>query len=151
MGATISHRRFPVQIDIRNMKLMIVDDHAGTREMIRNFLNLPGIMVCECASGDEAVRRAREFKPDWVTMDVQMPGRNGFQSTKALRAEYPPAQVIILTSYVEPHFYQLSHSVGATALIYKENLMALRVMLADKMNHSNQIPTTTEKPSPPTS
>jgi DNA-binding NarL/FixJ family response regulator len=133
------------------MKLMIVDDHAGTREMIRNFLNLPGITVCECASGDEAVRRAREFKPDWVTMDVQMPGRNGFQSTEALRAEYPPAQVVIITSFIEPHFQQLSNAAGATALIYKENLIALQLLLANEMNHSNQIPTTAEKSSPPTS
>jgi DNA-binding NarL/FixJ family response regulator len=146
VGATISHRHFLVQIDIRSMKLMIVDDHAGTREMIRNFLDLPGITVCECASGDEAVRRAREFKPDWVTMDVQMPGRNGFQSTEALLAECPSAQVVIITSFIEPHFHQLSNSVGATALIYKENLMALHFLLANEMNHSNQIPTTTEKP-----
>ena len=119
--------------------------------MIRNFLNLPGITVCECVSGDEAVRRAREFKPDWVTMDVQMPGRNGFQSTEALLAEYPSAQVIIITSFIEPHFHQLSHSVGAIALIYKENLMALHLLLGNKMNHSNQIPTAAEKSLPLTS
>ena len=39
------------------MKLMIVDDHPGTREMIRKFLGLPGITFCECASGDEALLR----------------------------------------------------------------------------------------------
>lgn len=129
------------------MKLMIVDDHAGTRQMIRNFLNLPGVTVCECASGDEAVSRAREFKPNWVTMDVQMPGRNGFQSTEALRAEYPAARVVIVTSFNEPHFHQLSHSVGATALIYKENLMALRLMMAKEMTYSNQNSTADNEPS----
>jgi two-component system, chemotaxis family, protein-glutamate methylesterase/glutaminase len=73
------------------MKLMIVDDHAGTREMIRKFLDFPGITFCECASGDEAVARAGEFKPHWVTMDVHMPGLNGFESTEALRVQYPSA------------------------------------------------------------
>lgn len=112
---------------------MIVDDHAHTREMIRKFLDFPGITFCECASGDEAVSRAREFKPSWVTMDVHMPGLNGFQSTKALRIEHPGARVMIVTSDNQPHFRQLSREVGATGLLAKENLMALRMMLAKEI------------------
>jgi CheY-like chemotaxis protein len=115
------------------MRLMIVDDHAHTREMIRKFLDFPGITFCECASGDEAVSRAREFKPSWVTMDVHMPGLNGFQSTKALRIEHPGARVMIVTSDNQPHFRQLSREVGATGLLAKENLMALRMMLAKEI------------------
>jgi CheY-like chemotaxis protein len=108
---------------------MIVEDHASTRKLLRKFLDMPGITFCECASGDEAVSRAREFKPDWVTMDVHMPGRDGFQSTKALRAEYPSARIIIVTGLNEPHFQQLCDSVGAVGIIFKENLIALRMML----------------------
>ncbi|MGD1089462.1 MAG: response regulator transcription factor [Verrucomicrobiota bacterium] len=133
------------------MRLMIVDDHAGTREMIRNFLNLPGITFCECASGDEAVLRAREFKPNWVTIDVQMPGLNGFQSAEALRAEHPSARVIIVTGFNEPHFYQFSQSVGAVGLIHKENLMELRTILVNAMTHSNQFPSVSDRPSPTSS
>jgi DNA-binding NarL/FixJ family response regulator len=112
---------------------MIVDDHASTREMIRKFLDFPGMTYCECASGDEAVACARDFKPDWVTMDVHMPGLNGFQSTKALRGTNPSARVMIVTSDNQPHFRQLSREVGAIGLIAKENLMALRMMLAQEI------------------
>jgi CheY-like chemotaxis protein len=119
------------------MKLMIVDDHASTREMIRKFLALPGMTFCECASGDEALLRAREFKPNWVTMDVNMPGLNGFQSTAALRAEHPGARVIMVTAFNESHFRQLSNSAGAVGFIAKENLLALRVMLSNEMTGSN--------------
>jgi CheY-like chemotaxis protein len=115
------------------MRLMIIDDHPPAREMIRNFLNLPGISFCECGSGEEAVQRAKEFKPHWVTMDINMPGLNGFQTTQALRAEHPPARVIILTSYNEEHYRQLSREVGAVALLNKSNLMALRIMLSREM------------------
>jgi two-component system response regulator DesR len=107
--------------------------------MIRAILDLSGITFCECASGDEAVSRAREFKPDWVTMDVHMPGRNGFQSTEALRAEYPAAQVLIVTGLDEPHFQELATSVGAAGLIYKENLAALRMRLIKEMYSLNLI------------
>jgi CheY-like chemotaxis protein len=119
------------------MKLMIVDDHASTREMIRRFLDIPGITFCECASGNDALQRVREFKPDWVTMDIHMPGLNGFQSTEALRAEHPTARVMIITADHQPHFRQLSRSVGAVGLLAKENLLALRMMLTKEMEDRN--------------
>ena len=109
---------------------MIIDDHDSAREMIRRFLDLPGITFCECASGEEALQRVREFKPHWITMDVNLPGLNGFQATEALRAEHPSARIIIVTSYNEAHYRQLSRTAGAVAVISKDNLMALRIMLA---------------------
>ena len=56
------------------MKLMIVDDHAGMRTMIRQLIVAPGDTVVECASGDEALLALSDFKPDCVTMDISMPG-----------------------------------------------------------------------------
>lgn len=120
------------------MRLMIVDDHPPAREMIRQFLNLPGISFCECGSGEEALQQVREFKPHWITMDVKMPGLNGFQATQALRAEHPSTRIIILTSYPEANYRQLSRASGAVAVLNKDNLMALRIMLAREMgvNHT---------------
>jgi DNA-binding NarL/FixJ family response regulator len=126
---------------------MIVDDHAGTRKMIRDFLDLPDITFCECASGDEAVLRAREFKPDWVTMDVQMPGINGFQATEALRAEHPSVRIIIVTSFNEPYFRRLSQLAGATGFIHKENLAELLPMLVNAMSDSDQPAFVSDEPS----
>ena len=115
------------------MRLMIVDDHPPAREIIRRFLMLPGVTVCECGSGEEALQRVREFKPHWITVDVSMPGLNGFQTTKALRVEHPSARIVIVTSYSESHYRQLSREAGAVALISKENLMAVRIMLTRAM------------------
>jgi CheY-like chemotaxis protein len=124
-------------MNLLNMRLMIVDDHASTREMIRKFLGLPGVTFCECASGDEAVRLARDFKPDWVTMDVHMSGMNGFDSTRALRAEYPSARVLIVTADSQPHFPQMSHASGAVGLLSKQNIIALRLILEQEMRQGN--------------
>src|SRR5258708_17334180 len=115
------------------MRLMIVDDHAHTREMIRKLLDFPGMTYCECATGDEAVALAAEFKPSWVTMDVHMPGTNGFKSTEALRVAHPAARVMIVTSDNQPHFRQLSREVGASGLIAKENLIAHPMMMAKEI------------------
>ena len=111
------------------MRLMIVDDHAATREIIRKTAALPGFVFCECGSGDEALLAAREFKPDWVTMDVNMPGLDGFQATRSLRAEHPSARIVFVTAYNEPSFRRFLCSSGAVAIISKENMPALRVLL----------------------
>jgi len=117
------------------MKLMIVDDHASTREMIRKFLCLPGIDFYECSSGNEALRCARSYQPDWITVDVNMPGLNGFQLAEALREQNPRAHVVIVTGYNEPHFPKLSNAVGAVGLVCKENLMTLHMMLIEELAH----------------
>jgi len=123
---------------------MIVDDHAGTREMIRKFMSLPGVSFCECASGEEAVQRVHDFKPHWITMDVDMPGWNGFQTAETLRKEFPSARIIIVTAHNEPHFRQLSHAAGAVALVCKENLLAVRMVLSGKRGDSPSTETTAD-------
>ena len=112
-----------------NTRLLIVDDHPSTRELIRKFLALPGVLVQECGCGEDAVACAAEFKPDWVTMDVDMPGLDGFESTKALKEVHPAARVMIVTSFNDTQFRQRAHSVGAVGYILKENILALRLML----------------------
>jgi CheY-like chemotaxis protein len=110
-------------------RLLIVDDHPNARDLIRGFLTMPGLTVQECASGPDALARVREFKPHWVTMDIQMPGLNGFETTRAIKQAHPEARVMIVTSYNDPHFRQLADSAGASGFILKENLLALRLML----------------------
>jgi CheY-like chemotaxis protein len=110
-------------------RLLIVDDHPNARDLIRGYLAMPGLMVQECASGHDAVAQVQDFKPHWVTMDVQMPGLNGFETTKAIKKVHPEARVMIVTSFNDPHFRQLADSAGASGFILKENLLALRLLL----------------------
>ena len=110
-------------------RLLIVDDHAGTRDLIKKFLTRPGFTFHECASGEEAVTAAREFQPHWVTMDVRMRGANGFETTKALKLVSPQSRVVILTGFNEPEFRNLAVAAGATGFILKENILALQLIL----------------------
>jgi len=128
---------------------MIVDDHAGTREMIRKFMTLPGVSFCECGSGEEAVQRVHDFKPHWITMDIDMPGWDGFRTTETLRREFPSARVIIVTAHNEPHFRQLSSAAGAIAMICKENLLAVRTIMAGKKEEACAADSTGGPDTPP--
>lgn len=112
------------------MRLMIVDDHPGVRELIRQWVTTPEDVVCECGCGDEAVRVAPEFRPDAVAMDVRMPGICGFEAVRAILAGQPAARVVVVTTHDEPAFRRAAREAGAVAFFGKENLGGLRSALA---------------------
>jgi signal transduction histidine kinase len=111
------------------MKLMIVDDHAGVRNMIRQMIREPGDLFCECGTADEAVRAAADFKPDFVTMDLRMPGLGAFEAIHAIRNACPLARLVIVTSYDEPELRQTAFDAGVVGYVPKENLTELRGLL----------------------
>src|ERR1035438_2285471 len=103
------------------MKLMIVDDHEGMRNIIRQLVAAPGDSVIECASGDEALQALAGFKPDCVTMDVSMPGLCAFKPPLAIRAAQPAARVIFVSSHDQPDYRRAAHEAGAVGYVMKEN------------------------------
>jgi CheY-like chemotaxis protein len=130
-------------------RLLIVDDQPSSRELIRSFLSMPGITFHECESGQDAIAVANEFKPHWVTMDIQMPGLNGFETVKAIKEVHPEARVLIVSSFNDPHFRDLARSAGASGFILKENLLALRLMLEKESRPGSPamlVPSSQEQP-----
>ena len=111
------------------MKLMIVDDHPATRKMIRQLLDGPSVKFCECGSGDEALEHARDFQPDWVTMDIHMPGLNGLKATTEIIKHSPHSRVLIVTADNHPYLRGMAHLAGAIGFVCKENLMELRTLV----------------------
>ena len=114
------------------IKLMIVDDHVGMRDMIRQLIAAPGDSILECSSGDEALRAAGEFKPDCVTMDISMPGLSAFETTRRIRSLHPTARVIFVSSHDQPDYRRAAQEAGATGYVMKENLSELYLFVATK-------------------
>ena len=108
------------------MKLMIVDDHAGVRRMFRQLVAASGDTVQECSSGDEAIRMAAEFRPDFVTMDVRMPGLSGLDATRAILTARSDVRVVIVTNYDQPDLRNAATECGAIGLVLKESLDQVR-------------------------
>jgi NarL family two-component system response regulator LiaR len=107
-------------------KLMIVDDHAGVRTLIRELVASRSDLVKECASGEEAIRLALQFQPTCVTMDLRMEGMGGIQATKALRVLCPAAQILVVSAFDQPDLRRAADEAGAHRYLLKENLVELR-------------------------
>jgi twitching motility two-component system response regulator PilH len=65
-------------------RILVVDDSATERHMLRGLLTSAGYDVISCENGEDAIVKARQVKPDLILMDVVMPGLNGFQATRAI-------------------------------------------------------------------
>ena len=85
------------------IRVMLIDDHEMVRLGLKSYLNLqPDIeVVAEAGDGEEGLTKALEVKPDVVVMDLVMPKMTGVEATLALLKEWPQAQIVILTSYLD--------------------------------------------------
>ena len=81
-------------------KILVVDDSKTELHHLKELLTKRGFAVRTAESGDEAMRRLAEDRPDLILMDVVMPGQNGFQLTRAITRDprYVGLPVIICTS-----------------------------------------------------
>lgn len=84
-------------------KLLIVDDSNVSRLMIKGRVAVlqPDWEVIEAASGDEAVALVPVLKPDFITMDVNMPGITGFEATEKIREVDQQVKIVILTANIQ--------------------------------------------------
>ena len=84
-------------------RLLIVDDSNVSRLMIRGRVAAlqPDWEVIEAASGDEAVALVPTVKPDFITMDVNMPGITGFEAAEKIRQTDQRVKIVILTANIQ--------------------------------------------------
>ena len=105
-----------------SISVLLVDDHALVRRGVRAFLEtLDGIAVVgEAESGEEAVLRAAELAPDVVLLDLILPGIDGVETTRRLKAASPRTQVVILTSYHDDAHILPAIRAGALSYLLKD-------------------------------
>jgi len=114
------------------MKLLIVEDNLQMRQMIRAVVSDLAETIAECADGEEAVAAyaAQHLSSgDRVLMDLQMPRVGGLEATRRIRADFPDANIIIVTQHDDPHWRTAATQAGAIGYVLKENLLDVRRML----------------------
>lgn len=103
-------------------RVVIADDHplfrAGVRERLEKHAS--GIdVVGEASDGQEAYELARRLQPDVVLLDIAMPGLNGIEATRKIKAERPEIGVLILTVYDDEQYIYALIDAGAAGYLLK--------------------------------
>ncbi|HKK92278.1 MAG TPA: response regulator transcription factor, partial [Longimicrobiales bacterium] len=103
--------------------LLLVDDHAMFRAGIRALLEAEDRfeVVGEASSGEEAIDRVRELRPDVVVMDLSMPGTNGLEATRRIAALGYDTRVLILTVHAEEEYLVPVIDAGASGYLTKSS------------------------------
>ncbi|WP_341939925.1 response regulator transcription factor [Microbacterium sp. LWH10-1.2] len=105
------------------IRLLIADDQALVRGALGALLDLePDLEVVGLAAdGETAVRLAAETAPDVCLMDIQMPGMDGIETTRLLRAAHPGTRVLIVTTFARPGYLRSALDAGASGFIVKDS------------------------------
>src|SRR5687767_10791798 len=101
------------------MRFLIVDDDARIRRMIKTVVAGDTDAVFECSDGAQAHSSYTEHEPDWVFMDLTMPGMDGISATREIRSSHPTARIIIVTNHESAAMRKEAHSAGAHAYVVK--------------------------------
>jgi two-component system, NarL family, response regulator DevR len=104
------------------IRVMLVDDHEVVRKGLKAMLDAQDELevVAEAGTADEAVLRARSYKPDVVVMDVRLPDRSGVLACREVRAENPDIAVLMLTSFSDDQALFDSIMAGAAGYVLKQ-------------------------------
>jgi DNA-binding NarL/FixJ family response regulator len=108
------------------VRVLIADDHRLFAEALRAILGSDGRIdvVGLAASGDEAVRKAKELEPDVVLMDISMPGLDGVEATRTIRATQKNVQVVIVTGSDARQDVDAARTAGAAGYVTKDRIAA---------------------------
>ncbi|MGV9880385.1 response regulator [Streptomyces sp. NPDC003006] len=112
------------------VRVVLADDQplvrAGLRVLMADTADIE--VVGEAGTGAEAVRLARDVRPDVVVMDIRMPGMDGIEATRLIKADAEGARVLVLTTFDDDEYVYGALRAGASGFLVKD--MALDDILA---------------------
>jgi len=129
-----------------NIRILVADDHAPFRGGLGAlFLSIPDTeVVGEAATGEEAIAKAADLQPDVILMDIQMPGTNGIEATRAIVRDSPHVGVIVVTMFEDDDSVFAAMRAGAKGYVLKgadqeEILKVIRAVAAGEAHFGPEI------------
>ncbi len=105
----------------RGCRILIVDDASFMRTVLKDIVRANGLasQIIEAADGVEGVRNYQKYKPDLVTMDINMPKADGIQALRAILKLDPGAKVVMVSSVEQKEIVQDAIRLGARDYVVK--------------------------------
>ncbi len=132
---------YPSKPEIHILRVLLVDDAERVRHELRQLLELSGLVriVGEAGDGLDAVCLAAELLPDVVIMDLDMPGMDGYEATRQIKAHQPAPRVVILSVHAGPVQQACARASGADSFVIKGSdyrTLLNAILGKDGSNHS---------------
>jgi len=119
-------------------RILIVEDNASFRKTLKSILlsRFSSVTVDEAPDGTEAWKKISNAKPDFIFMDIQLPGDNGLVLTRKIRESYPDMTVIILTNHDLPEYREVANQNGAEYFLSKAATKPSEIVeLVESLSH----------------
>lgn len=108
--------------------ILLADDNWSVRKAMRTYLELTGFQICgEASDGLDAIEKASALKPDFVILDLAMPGMNGFDAARTLRKVLPETHLVVFTLYKDMINRPEAPQIGIDAVVSKSDGMTALV------------------------
>jgi DNA-binding NarL/FixJ family response regulator len=117
----MSETRAQAKVEPGKVRVLIADDHAVLREGVALLIEREADMcvVGQASGGREALKLARQLKPDVAVIDLSMPDMNGVQASEQLLASCPETRVIALTRHADAAYLHRVLGIGASGYVLK--------------------------------
>jgi two-component system, cell cycle response regulator DivK len=102
-------------------RVLVVEDQEDNRRIMRDLLTSVGYELIEAPDGLAGVRLAKEHRPDLILMDIQLPGIDGYEATRRIKAdpELSAIPIVVVTSYALSGDEQKARAAGCDAYVAK--------------------------------
>jgi two-component system cell cycle response regulator DivK len=102
-------------------RILVVEDHEDNRRILRDLLTNVGFQLIEAETGPDGVEMAKMHQPDLILMDLQLPGIDGYEATRRIRADprLSSVPIIAVTSYALSGDEERAFAAGCSAYISK--------------------------------
>lgn len=104
--------------------ILVVDDYQDAREMYSEYLKASGFRVAEARTGLEAVSKAHELQPDCILMDLSLPGIDGWEATRQLKADRSTTHIpiVAITGHTSELASRDARAAGCSSFVLKPAL-----------------------------
>ena len=122
--------------------IMIVDDNEIIRHKLRDMFNRNGdwIVCAEAADGNDALEKARYFRPDFVVLDLSMPNMDGLETARKMKNIIPKSSIVMLTAFKDTFLEEKAYEVGISWVLAKTESLRIidfaRLLLRHDHYHS---------------